>query len=471
MDISILSKLFENIHGSAPLSISSLPPSGSARKYFRMQSKDHSVIGVFNQDIPENNAFLYFTQHFLAKGLPVPKILAAEKDSEYYLLEDLGDLTLKEHSDILRKDNEFPDELMHLYKQALSYLVKFQLEGHKDLNYSYCIPRDTFDKQSVLWDLNHFKYFFLKLSGISFNEQKLENDFQSLAEFLMLADSDNFLFRDFQSRNIMLHKDQLYFIDYQGGRKGALHYDPASLLFEAKTNLPPELRESLLDFYLSELSKFKKTDPEKFRNHYYAFVLIRILQALGAYGLRGLIEKKSIFLQSITPALKNLKWLIENASIPIELPELYKIISKLESVKKFNLPYIENKDILTVNIFSFSYRKGIPDDLSGHGGGFVFDCRGIHNPGRYNEYKELTGKDISVAAFLQEKSKMNDFLKDISNIVNRHIEFYKSNNYYNMQISFGCTGGRHRSVYAAEAIAAILNSRNDLRVILKHTEI
>ncbi len=472
MDISILSGLFKKTFHSKEISVHELPLSGSSRRYFRLHNSDYSSIGVFNPDVRENKAFLSFSDHFRQKGLSVPEVFVTSDDQQYYLTEDLGDITLKIYSDKIRLDSaEIPDELITLYKTALRELVKFQIIGHKGLDYTFCVPSEKFNRQAMLWDLNHFKYLFLKLSGIRFDEKKLEKDFQALTEYLSSAETDSFMYRDFQSRNIMMHNDKLIFIDYQGGRKGALQYDPASLLFEAKADLPAEVREELLDYYLDELNILRKTDRRIFRQFFYPFALLRILQTLGAYGLRGLIEKKAVFLQSIPLALKTLSQLLENVKLPVKLPELNRVARKLILEKKYSQTLTEEPGKMIVRIFSFSYKKSIPDDLSGNGGGFVFDCRGIHNPGRYEEYKELTGKDTDVQKFLVEKSEMSGFLSDVLSMINRHITSFKENNYRHIQISFGCTGGRHRSVYAAEKISEMLNNDTSLHVIKQHLEI
>ena len=470
MKISYLSPLFEKKFNQTPESTEPLPLSGSARRYFRLRQGGISAIGTYNPDVRENIAFIEFSKHFLGKGLPVPEIYEVSKDKLYYLQEDLGDTSLYEFATRVRENQDIPSALKEVYHGALEELVKFQILGHEDLNYDLCTPRYVFDQQSMLWDLNYFKSFFLKLSGVPFDEQRLETDFLNFSSFLDSANKESFLYRDFQSRNIMIRDNNLYFVDYQGGRRGALQYDVASFLFEAKTDLPADFREELLNYYIDVLVNFRKTNTSEFRHYFYPFALIRGFQALGAYGFRGLIEKKAVFLQSIPLALKNLKWLINHSEIPVELPELKRVIEEIGNAKRFEYQFPSDTDTLTIRIFSFSFMKSIPDDLAGHGGGFVFDCRGIHNPGKYPEYRELTGKDKEVQDFFKRKSGMADFLKDIHSILTRHIDAYIQNGYKNMQVSFGCTGGRHRSVYASEKITEMLKKRKDVRVVLRHME-
>ena len=310
MKREILLSLYQKFFSEPANEILSLPDSGSNRKYFRISGNNHRCIGVYNADIAENRAFISFTNSFHSNGLNVPKHLISDESISYYLLEDLGDTSLLDLVTKLGFNN--PDgKLVDHYKQVLKELIRFQVEMHEKLDYSVCFPSPKFDKQAILWDLNHFKYFFLKISGIPFDEQKLEDDFQHFAGILEKTDSAYFMYRDFQSRNIMWHKEKFYFIDYQGGRSGALQYDPASLLFEAKTNIPFEIRDELLEYYITELSREVNINKEEFKKDYYNFVLIRVLQALGAYGLRGWVEKKALFLQSIPSAIRNLGWLIE----------------------------------------------------------------------------------------------------------------------------------------------------------------
>jgi hypothetical protein len=300
----------------------------------------------------------------------------------------------------------------------------------------------------MMWDLSYFKYYFLKLAKIPFDEQALEDDFQRFSDYLLAADNEAFLFRDFQSRNIMLKDRQVYFIDYQGGRKGALQYDLASLLYDAKADIPQHQREALLEFYLDELSQYKDIDRQKFKSLFDGYVLIRIMQAMGAYGFRGFFEKKEHFLKSIPYALKNLEDVRSKHSIEVQLPELFKVF-KAVGKSTFLRAISTNNERLTITISSFSYKKGIPVDPSGNGGGFVFDCRAIHNPGRYLEYKQLTGKDPEVQQFLEEKSTMAEFLAPVTSLVSHSVEVYLDRGFTHLSVSFGCTGGQHRSVYAA----------------------
>jgi aminoglycoside/choline kinase family phosphotransferase len=465
-----LADLFRKWEGNHPDNIIALPPSGSYREYYRLTYHNHSAIGVYNEDKKENEAFIEFTRHFSALKLPVPELYNYDPESNTYLLEDLGNLTLLEYLNSVRKNNAFPVEAMNIYKRVLNDLPGFQVRGAKELNYQVCYPRHAFDKQSMMWDLNYFKYYFLKLAKIPFNEQKLEDDFQSLSDFLLKANCEYFLYRDFQSRNIMLHNDNLYFIDYQGGRKGALQYDVASLLYEAKTNLPEAAREELLKHYLSLLHQVIDYDEVEFMRYYHGYVLIRMMQAMGAYGFRGLYERKPLFLQSIPDSIKNITGLVKTKKLNIELPELFRTIESLEYSETLK-EICQSVSTLTVTIRSFSYRRGMPQDATGNGGGYVFDCRAIHNPGRYEEFKQLNGKDIQVDQFFKEQSEMEQFLLEVYAIIDRSVETYKSRHYKNLMVCFGCTGGQHRSVYAAESLAKHIQEKfTGVLIDLNHLE-
>jgi aminoglycoside/choline kinase family phosphotransferase len=474
MDIKVLKILFQKKFGKECTETVLLVPAGSARQYYRLSNGETTAVGAFNNDTRENKAFLSFTKHFLLKRLPVPEVYSVSGDERHYLLEDLGDITLKEMGDSLRKDWSFPSEMLPWYRKVIDTLIRFQTEGHMELDYSVCIPRDAFDRRSILWDLNHFKYFFLKLSGIPFDEEKLENDFGLLSEKLDAVERDSFLYRDFQSRNIMIKNDKLFFIDYQGGRKGALQYDIATLLFEARTNMGKAMREELLHYYLDGISRVKKEKFSKddFLSTYYLFALLRQLQAMGAYGLRGWIEKKPLFLQSVPFAMQNLKYFLETDSKTLHaFPELSRLMEIMINDEKLNLPIPAVTEKLCLRIASFSYHKAIPDDLTGEGGGFVFDCRGIYNPGRYREFKNLTGLDPEVQKFIEENTEMGDFLKDAFSLVDRSVKTYINRGFKNLQVSFGCTGGQHRSVYAAQKLAEYLEHNRSLTVLLEHREL
>lgn len=467
-----LRQLFETWSGEPVTNIRPLPPSGSYREYYRLSSSGYQAIGVYNADRKENIAFLEFTRHFLKKGLSVPKVYGEQLEHNVYLLQDLGNTTLFSHLASQRINGEFPRDLIPWYKKTLESLLKIQVEAGKDLNYTHCYPRDSFDKQSMMWDLNYFKYYFLKLAKIPFDEQLLEDDFHRFCDYLLEADCTHFLYRDFQARNIMLHDDEPYFIDYQGGRRGALQYDLASILYQAKANIPHEIRYELLRHYLDVLEGLMPVDQDAFIQHFYGYVLIRHMQVLGAYGFRGFFERKNHFLESIPFALKNLSWILEHANFPVELPHLFSVLKGLtesEYLQKFT-PKPSMQSPLTVRIQSFSYKSGIPQDPSGHGGGFVFDCRAIHNPGRYEPYKKLTGRDPEVITFLKRKSNIDEFLAHIFSIVDPAVENYIERNFDHLMISFGCTGGQHRSVYSADCLAKHLKNKYNIEIVLAHIE-
>jgi aminoglycoside/choline kinase family phosphotransferase len=446
-----------------------LPASGSYREYARIKSMHHKVIGAYNHDVKENKAFLEFSAHFLKKDIPVPRIYSVSSDQMTYLQEDLGNTTLFDFLSKVRETEGFSDKIVEEYKKVLRQLPRIQLVAGKDIDYSVCYPREAFDKQSMMWDLNYFKYYFLKLAKIPFDEQALENDFDLFSDYLLAADTDAFLYRDFQSRNIMLKDEKVYFIDYQGGRKGALKYDLASLLYDAKADIPQTIREELLEFYLDELSRYTDIDRQKFKSLFDGYVLIRIMQAMGAYGFRGFFEKKEHFLKSIPYALQNLATLLSKHSIEVKLPELFKVLKSVGESALLKSISVDN-DRLTVNVNSFSYKKGIPKDRSGNGGGFVFDCRAIHNPGRYLEYKFLTGKDPEVQQFLEDKSTMAEFLSPVFSLVSHSVEVYLDRGFTHLSVSFGCTGGQHRSVYAAEKLTEYLRNNYPVTVVLQHIE-
>ncbi|MEE9462459.1 MAG: RNase adapter RapZ [Bacteroidales bacterium] len=464
-----LQELFRQHYGIQAHKINELPRSPSHRRYFRMEGQDAGCIGAISPDPLITKAFLRFTEHFRNKGLNVPELYAVQEEKGIYLLEDLGDLMLKHLVDQDREEGSFPGKVRPFYHSTLEHLLRFQVEGHAGLDYSVCVPRMEFDRQSVLWDMNHFKYFFLNLLGIPFDEQKLEDDFQFFASYLMNASRDHFLYRDFQARNILVRDEALFFIDYQGGRMGALQYDVASLLFEARVDLPSDFRVELLQYYLEKLGRVNKNDAEEFQKYYYGFVLVRILQAMGAYGIRGIIENIPLFLQSIPFAIQNIEWLLDKSLVLEGMPELTKCLQQIAVMPGWQTAAAEEQ--LTVSINSFSYKLGIPRDYSGHGGGYIFDCRTLPNPGRIEVYKKSTGRDKDVIDFMTSKQEVSDFLGKIFALVDQSVEVYMQREYTNLMINFGCTGGQHRSVYCAEQLKAYLEEKHPVNVILKHREL
>src|SRR5882762_3310842 len=402
--MDVLKKLFEQHFHAPPERIVPLQGElgGSGRKIIRLANEKHRAIGILYGVREENVAFLEFSKHFRRHGLPVPEIYAEDLTHGAYLEEDLGDTTLFEFLSKNRSGGNIAPEVVEAYRRVVAVLPRFQVEAGRDLNYKVCYPRASFDRQSITWDLNYFKYYFLRLAGIPFNEQALEDDFSRLTEFLLSAPRDYFLYRDFQSRNVLLRNGDPFFVDYQGGRKGALQYDIASLLYDAKADLPPELRQQLLDHYLQALAGFIELGHEVFMQYYYAYVYARILQALGAYGFRGFYERKAHFLQSVPYALKNLRWLLHNVKVPVALPTLMDAFKNMLASEKL-LGLAGQADELTVRIFSFSFHKGLPKDESGNGGGFVFDGRSLPNPGREERFKTLSGKDAPVIEYLNQQ--------------------------------------------------------------------
>jgi len=462
-------QLFENHFNEKVQSFELLPPSGSYRQYSRLISENRSVIGALNNDVKENTAFLSFSNHFFHKGIRVPEVYAVSSDLKKYLLEDLGSTTLFEYLSVTRESEGFSENIISKYKKVLKALPTIQIIAGREIDYSVCYPREAFDKQSMMWDLNYFKYYFLKLAKIHFDEQALEDDFQLFSNYLLSASSKYFLYRDFQSRNVMLKNDEVYFIDYQGGRSGALQYDLASLLYDGKADIPESVRKQLYDYYIEELKKLMKVDEERFDAYFKGFVLIRIMQAMGAYGFRGFYEKKEHFLKSIPYALKNLEVLLADLNLPVKMPELLKVLKQLshsEVLKEIG----RVKSNLTVRISSFSYKKGIPEDPSGNGGGHVFDCRAINNPGRYEEYKKLSGKDLAVQEFLEQKSEIRLFLDSVKVLVEQSVKVYLERGFTHLSLNFGCTGGQHRSVYSAEKISDFLQNNYPVNVVLIHRE-
>jgi aminoglycoside/choline kinase family phosphotransferase len=470
--MDILQRLFEKHFHAPAQEVHPLQGQlgGSGRILVRLTGGGHTAIGVLYAQREENTAFLEFSKHFHRHGLPVPEIYEEDLPSGAYLEEDLGDETLFQFLMENRDGEGVAPRVVDAYRRVVAVLPRFQIEAGRDLNYKVCYPRATFDRQSIGWDLNYFKYYFLRLAGVPFNEQALEDDFSRLTKFLLSASHDYFLYRDFQSRNIMLRDGQPFFLDYQGGRKGALQYDVASLLFDGKAALPPELRQELLDHYLDCLAGFVKMERAEFMKHYYAYVYVRIMQALGAYGYRGFYERKAHFLQSVPYALENLRWLAENVQLPIALPTLLECFRAMQDSPMLQ-GLATSIRTLTVRIFSYSFHRQMPSDVSGHGGGFVFDARSLPNPGREERFRTLTGKDAPVVEYLNQEESVHQFLANVVSLVDATVRTYLHRGFSSLMVSFGCTGGQHRSVYLAERLAKHLRGMSGVEVIVRHVEL
>ncbi|HEX3941120.1 MAG TPA: RNase adapter RapZ [Acidobacteriaceae bacterium] len=471
--MDVLKRLFEQHFHSPAERVQPLQGQlgGSGRAIFRLANTNESAIGVLHEVREENFAFLEFSRHFHRLGLPVPEIYGEELEHGAYLEEDLGDTTLYDFLSKNRAGSEIAPAVLDVYRKVVSVLPRFQIEGGRDLNYKVCYPRASFDRQSIAWDLNYFKYYFLRLAGVPFNEQALENDFGRLTKLLLSAPRDSFMYRDFQSRNIMLRGGEPYFVDYQGGRRGAPQYDVASLLYDGKADLPPELRLELLDRYLDALSGSIELDREAFMRYYYAYVYVRIMQALGAYGFRGFYERKAHFLQSVPYALKNLRWLLHNVELPVALPALMEAFESMLGSPKLGSLAPDESGALTVLVTSFSFHRGWPADDSGHGGGFVFDARSLPNPGRQEKYRSLTGKDAPVIEYLERSGDVHEFLSHAESLVDMSVDSYQRRGFRHLMVSFGCTGGQHRSVYLAERMAGHLRDKNGLNIVVRHREL
>lgn len=462
--------MFNQWSGEQGIEIIELPAAGSYRQYYRMRGQTKDAIGVYSPDKQENIAFLGFTGHFRFCGMAVPEILAVDETTDCYLLSDLGDVSLLQKLED-GKMNGRPDSVtIDLYKSVIAELPRFQVEAASGLNYNLCYPVKEFDARSIRWDLNYFKYYFLRLLKVPFNEYALENDFDRLILYLLKAGSSFFMYRDFQARNILVHEGKPWFIDYQGGRRGPLQYDLASLLFQVKADLPFDFREEMLHWYLDCLAKHLKVDRESFISYYYGFVLIRLLQVMGAYGFRGYFERRAHFLQSIPYAIENIKWWLENVQIEPQLPELMKALRTI-AVTDVKTPFAKVQEGLTVSVNSFSYKSGVPIDYSGNGGGFVFDCRALPNPGRYEHFKSFTGRDVSVIQFFEREPLVDKFLANVYKLVDQSVLEYQKRGFSSLQVNFGCTGGQHRSVFCAESLSRYLEEKYSMQVTLYHSEL
>lgn len=528
--IHAVSELYKSWAGREPAQVDILPQSASDRRYFRLHNKEgQTFIATYGINVPENEAFIYFAEHFKKKNMNVPRILAVSYDKTVYLQEDFGNISLLN----ILEEKGFTDEVYALFKESLHQLARLQVLGDEGMNYKKCLTNEEFGKQAIMADLLYFKYYFLDALQKPYDKQKLIDDFEALSNYLTHTEYKYFMFRDFQSRNILvtagphptspnggrtgaqplLKQDDerntaspesepgallspiggtgggrkasvsaypslggrgtVHFIDFQGGMKGAPQYDVASMIWQARANLPDEWKNNLLEDYMNAFEEIieNKIDREVFKSQYNGYVLIRLLQVLGAYGFRGLFERKAQFLTSIPLALNNLKWFVENYSLGIVVPEFKKVLSICtdeEIIKKFTPIQATPETPLVVNICSFSYRKGIPEDAGGNGGGFVFDCRGIDNPGRYEEYKEFHGRDRLVMEFLERQTRMHTFLNSVFDLVDITVEEYIKRGFTSLAVNFGCTGGQHRSVYAADALARHLRNKYKIKIDLCH---
>ncbi|MEK7382086.1 MAG: RNase adapter RapZ [Elusimicrobiota bacterium] len=441
---------------------------GSNRKIYRLSGAGQTAIGVLNKDAKENRAFIEFSRHFRKEGIPVPEIYGESPSGTAYLEEDLGDTTLFQFLGKRRTSSGFPEDVVTAYRDVVRWLPRIQIVAGKTLDDRWCYPRRSFDKQSMLWDLNYFKYYFLTLGGIAFHEERLEEDFAVFADYLLGAERGFFLCRDFQSRNVMLREGKPFFIDYQGGRRGALQYDLASLLYDAKADVPFDLRDELLELYIREAAKHAKVERAEFLKFFPGFVLIRIMQALGAYGLRGFHEKKPLFLQSIPYAIRNIEHVLLTSNLPVEVPELMCVFKRLvgsSALRQFGAAKLR----LTVRIQSFSYKHGMPRDDRGHGGGYVFDCRCLPNPGRKTQFKASSGLDADVVAHLSKEESVDRWSRSAFSLVDQTVEDYGKRNFTDLFVAFGCTGGQHRSVYLAERLAKHLRDQG-VSVVVAHRE-
>ena len=459
--------LFEQYTGQKVSQMDELPSSGSNRRYFRITGNDVTLIGARGTSIPENIAFWKMAKHFKAKGLNVPEVLAHTADFTCYLQEDLGNDTLFNLVAEGREKGNYSPAERALITKAVRALPRIQFEGAEGLDFSVCFPQPEFDERMISFDQNYFKYCFLKATGLEFSEIELDKDFQAMSGVLMRSMSDTFLYRDFQARNVMIKYGEPYFIDFQGGRKGPIYYDVASFIWQAKAAYSETFKMELIDAYLDALKPYKPISRQEFMQTLRHFVLFRTLQVLGAYGFRGYFEKKPHFLQSVPYAMENLRRLLKEP-FP-EYPYLTKLLGELTSMKQFS--DMNQERGLEVDIFSFAYKKGIPNDASGNGGGYVFDCRGLENPGKYEHYKHFTGMDAEVIKFMEDDGGVLKFLDHAYDLVDAHVQRFIERKFTHLMVAFGCTGGQHRSVYCAEHLGEHLMKKFSIKVRITHREL
>lgn len=468
--IEAITALYLDYAGAPFDQVTKLEQSGSDRTYFRISHNGATCIATYSLNVKENNTFLQFSKHFNELSLPVPEVYKVNTECTAYLQQDLGTSSLLNHLE----QHGHTEQVFGLFCSSLEQLARMQITGHQGFNYNWCITAKEFGKQAIMSDLLYFKYYFLDTLKLPYDKQLLMDDFEALGTYLTRSGQKYFMFRDFQSRNIIVNDGKVYFIDYQGGMQGALQYDVASLLWQAKAQLSEDWKDRLLQHYMDKADGLleKPLDRNMFEYQYNGYVLIRLLQVIGAYGFRGLFERKAHFLASLPLALNNLKWYVSHKNAGIMLPEFDRILGIItgdDIIARFEPPQASEATPLVVTVNSFSYRKGIPPDDSGNGGGFVFDCRGILNPGRFEEYKTLSGEDKPVIDFLEQQTKMNEYLNSVFDLIDINVEDYLKRNFGHLSINFGCTGGQHRSVYAANQVARHLKNKYKVKVVLTHT--
>lgn len=467
--LSTLEKLFEEHFGAAPKDVQQLPASGSDRKYYRLSNDTNSAIGTHNPNTAENRSYFYFTQLFTKHEINIPEVYKISKDKKSYLQQDLGNVSLFNKLE----QEGYTDEVRKSFHDAIRELVKVQWMAGREADFKQCFATKQFDEKAIMADLLYFKYYFADLQNVNYDKALLVEEMELLSRELGRVQPQMLMYRDFQSRNIMLHENKAWLIDYQGAMQGPPQYDIASFLWQAKAQLPEAWKEDLLNGYITAINDLPiaKMDEVHFRRGYAQFVLLRIMQVLGAYGYRGLLQRKPHFISSIGPALKNLEtFLSDNPQTPSysELRTLLEHISSQEMQQKYAQPTRNTETKLTINIASFSYKTGYPKDKGENGGGFVFDCRGILNPGRFAAYKHLTGQQEQVKYFLENETKMPEFLEHVYSLVSINVEDYLTRGFDSLSVSFGCTGGQHRSVYASEQLAQYLEQKYGIEVTVSH---
>ena len=462
-----LASLFQQTTAAPPQQVVEIAASGSHRRYYRLSGGGKTLIGVIGTSKEENRAFVVLSRHFRDKGLHVPRILAESEDGYRYLQEDLGDDILFNLVSKGRESGMYSDEEVRLLKRTVAELPRLQILGGEGLDWSVCFPQERFDARMIDFDLNYFKYCFLKATGVEFNEMWLQDDFERFKADLLSEDEDTFLYRDFQARNVMIRDGEPWFIDYQGGRRGPVYYDVASFVWQARSRFPEALKQELIQTYLDALRQFRPVNETQFRERLRLFVLFRTLQVLGAYGFRGYFEKKPHFISSVPYALQNLRILLQTPFS--RYPYLNQVLQELSVKPELNT--LQDDRRLEVQIYSFAFKKGIPADTSGNGGGYVFDCRSVNNPGKYEYFRQFNGTDPEVIKFLEDDGEIITFLDSVYALVDAHVQRFIERKFTHLQVCFGCTGGQHRSVYCAEHLARHLVDKFQIKLKLCHREL